>query len=105
MTLGKERAQRLHSGLIKGSEKAGKRSSMRQLRSAKEGHTWGGERKESLIKGLDGWFSAHSVAHEHHDKINHLCEREQTALAPQWLSAGHSGRVYEPEPPLLLATG
>jgi len=31
-----------------------------------------GERKESFIKGRDGSFSAHGVAHEHHDKINDL---------------------------------
>ncbi len=75
----KERAQRLHRGLIKGGEKARKRSSMRQVRSAKEGHEGLGEGKESFRKGLDGSFSAHGVAHEHHDKINDLVVSHSSA--------------------------
>src|SRR4029453_9305008 len=65
----KERAQRLHRGLIKSSKKAGKRPSMRQLRSAKQSHEWFSKREESFIEGLEGWFSAHRVAQEHHNKI------------------------------------
>src|SRR5438128_1270338 len=68
----KERPQRLHRGLIKGRKKAGERRGMRQVRSPEERHERSSKRREPLRKRLEGSFPAHCIAHEHHDKINHL---------------------------------
>jgi hypothetical protein len=84
----KERAQRLHRGLIKSREIAGKGRGMRQVRSPKQCHERLGKRKEPLRKRLQGSFSAHGVAYEHHDKINHLVVPHPRASKPHALLDG-----------------
>jgi hypothetical protein len=69
-------------------KKAGKRRGMRQVHSPKKCHERLGKRKESLRKGLQGSFSAYGVAHEHHDKINHLVVTHTSASKPHSLLDG-----------------
>ena len=84
----KERAQCLHRPLIKGRQKAGKRGRMRQVCSPKQRHERLGKGKESLIKGLQGSFPAHGIAHEHHHKINHLVVPHTSTSKPHSLLNG-----------------
>ena len=84
----KERAECLHTCLVKGCKKAGKRRAMGQVMTPKEGHKRVGKRDEPFIKGQQGGFARNCIADEHHDKIDEVIVTKARAGKPDSLLDG-----------------
>src|SRR5438034_5639028 len=56
--------------------------------AAKERHEDLGKRQKTFIKGFQRGFTAHGIANEHRDKVNHVVEAKSGASKPHSLLDG-----------------